>query len=180
LVIEGANSHLEWIGYVQPTGLLVSAPALVDCGAFVNRNIIPEHKRFTEALTQIEVDGNRLPGMADLPRFLQDVLGWRVSDIAGGPQGPKLPDTLEVALPEYGETLRPTFAVPAADGGDGAGSQAKPGGGAGAGTTDKAPAYQLLIMQTAPATVLDSPLDPDNDRRWQASPQARLERLLRA
>jgi hypothetical protein len=173
------RDHLEWIGYVQPTRLLVSAPALAGCGAFVNRNIVPEHKRFIDALTLLEIDGSHLPGIADLPRFLQEVLGWRASDIAGGPGGPKLPDDLEVALPEYGETLRPAFAVPAVNGGTGAGIQAKSGGAAAAGTTDRVPAYQLLIMQTATATDLDSPLDADNDRRWQASPQARLERLLR-
>ena len=30
-------AHLEWIGFVRPTGLVVSAPALVKAGALMNR-----------------------------------------------------------------------------------------------------------------------------------------------
>lgn len=177
---ESRRSHLEWIGYVQPTGLLVSAPALADCGAFVNRNIVPEHKRFLDALATLEIDGNRLPIIDDLPRFLTHALGWRPTDTAGAPGGPSLPEDLEVALPEYGETLRPTFAVPAVDGGSDPAAAGNPAATAvPAAATPGTPAYQLLILQTAPAADLDAPVSPDDDRRWQASPQARLERLLR-
>ena len=31
------RSHLEWLGYIQPHGLVVSPPALLKAGAFVNR-----------------------------------------------------------------------------------------------------------------------------------------------
>ena len=30
-------AHLEWIGFVRPTGLVVSAPALVRAGAILDR-----------------------------------------------------------------------------------------------------------------------------------------------
>ncbi len=30
-------AHLEWIGFVRPTGLVVSAPALVRAGVILNR-----------------------------------------------------------------------------------------------------------------------------------------------
>jgi hypothetical protein len=43
-------AHQEWIGYVQPTGLVVSIPALVDASAFLNRNYGPDHQRFLSAL----------------------------------------------------------------------------------------------------------------------------------
>ena len=32
------NAHLEWIGFVRPTGLVVSAPALVRAGAILPRD----------------------------------------------------------------------------------------------------------------------------------------------
>ncbi len=32
------QAHLEWLGFVQPTGLVVSAPALVRAGAILDRN----------------------------------------------------------------------------------------------------------------------------------------------
>ena len=31
------QDHQEWIGFVKPTGLVVSAPALVRAGAILNR-----------------------------------------------------------------------------------------------------------------------------------------------
>ena len=31
------QAHLEWIGFVKPTGLVVSAPALVRAGAILDR-----------------------------------------------------------------------------------------------------------------------------------------------
>jgi len=46
------RAHREWIGYVEPVGLLVSAPALV------NRNIIPRHKRFLDSPGSVSVNGD--------------------------------------------------------------------------------------------------------------------------
>ena len=37
-------AHQEWLGYVQPTGLVVSIPSLIDASAFLNRNYGPEHQ----------------------------------------------------------------------------------------------------------------------------------------
>lgn len=90
-----------------------------------------------------------------------EVLGWSPSDIAGAPGGPPLPDSLAVALPDYGETLRPTYAV--IDG--------MAGG-----------KVIMLVQVIEHGLGLDKP-PPDDVRRggmsWPASPEARLERLLR-
>jgi hypothetical protein len=43
-------AHQEWLGYVQPTGLVVSIPSLIDASAFLNRNYGPEHQRLLSAL----------------------------------------------------------------------------------------------------------------------------------
>ena len=37
------TDHLEWIGFVRPTGLVVSAPALVKAGVILNRRDIAGH-----------------------------------------------------------------------------------------------------------------------------------------
>ncbi len=39
-------AHQQWLGYVQPVGLVVSIPALLAAQAHVNRNIAPEHQQF--------------------------------------------------------------------------------------------------------------------------------------
>jgi hypothetical protein len=72
-------AHQHWLGYVQPVGLVVSVPALLQAQAYVNRNIAPEHQRLLDCLTD---DPNAPPAIADLARFTQEVLGWEPADLA--------------------------------------------------------------------------------------------------
>ncbi len=107
-------AHQEWLGYLQPVGLVVSPPALAAAGAYPNKNIIPDHTRFLELVEQITVEGkdDPQPAIRDFPRFATQILGWEPADLLGSPDGEPVPETLEVALPEYNETLRPSYAVP--------------------------------------------------------------------
>src|SRR5258708_36267846 len=98
-------AHLEWLGYVQPVGLVVSIPALLAAQAQVGRISPVEHQVFLSCLPRTK-DGEIVPEIPDLGQFVQTVLGWEASDL----QEP--PASMEVALPEYHETLRPTFVVP--------------------------------------------------------------------
>ena len=52
------------------------------------------------------------PYLPDFRRFADSVLGWSFSPkgYAGTTESP-IPPELEVPLPDYGETLRPDFAV---------------------------------------------------------------------
>jgi hypothetical protein len=43
-------AHLEWLGYVQPVGLVVSVPAMLEAQCYVNKNIIAEHGRLLSCL----------------------------------------------------------------------------------------------------------------------------------
>jgi hypothetical protein len=149
-------AHQEWLGYVQPVGLVVSIPALTQAQAYVNKNIIPDHQRFLACLPEDETAERRI---TNFPTFTRTVLGWEAADLLGTAEGGPVPDSLEVALPEYGETLRPMYAVREFD-----------KGGAGA--------WLMLIHELRPGTDFDKVIETD-DRRWQASPQARFERLLR-
>lgn len=155
------RAHQEWLGYVQPVGLVVSAPALAAAQAHVNRNVLDEHRRFLEHIGEVPVEGAEAQqaAVAELPRLLCDLLGWRESDLVGG-MGAPLPPALEVALPEYGETLRPTYAV----------LDPEP--------SDLERPWQMLIQEVETGADLDrSPRA--GGQGWDASPQARFERLLR-
>ncbi|MBA3585391.1 MAG: hypothetical protein H0W36_12860, partial [Gemmatimonadetes bacterium] len=68
---------------------------------------------FLGCVAEVEIPGrdDPAPAVADLPRFCTEVLGWRPEDLVGTREGGPLPDSLEVALPEYNETLRPTYAL---------------------------------------------------------------------
>ena len=99
-----AVSHQEWLGYVQPVGVVVSTPALLEAGAAINRNFVPLHKEFLAVLPQ-ESDGTPIPKLTDFPKFATDVLGWRPQDLEG-------PDeSLTIAVPGYDEILHPDYVV---------------------------------------------------------------------
>jgi hypothetical protein len=154
-------AHQEWRGYVQPVGLVVSPPALATAQAFINRNIIPDHRRFLDCVQEVTLPGHDdpVPAIVGLPRFATDVLGWEPGDLIG-PDDPSLA-ALDVTLTDFNETLRPTHAVKELD--------PKP----------DAPNPWLMLVQVVPiGTDLDEIAEHD-EHRWQASPQARFERLLR-
>src|SRR5262249_7355808 len=121
-------AHLEWLGYVRPRGLVVSAPALVRAGAILDQRDA-EGQRLLRARLHADAPGlgtvreratipynaageNADLGIANFPAFAGSVLGWHFSPkgYAGTPESPIPPD-LAVALPDAGETLRPDYAV---------------------------------------------------------------------
>ena len=73
-------AHQQWLGYVQPVGLVVSIPALLAAQAHVNRNIAPEHQRFLACLGRDKHD-ELVPEIQDFRTFTQTVLGWEPADL---------------------------------------------------------------------------------------------------
>ena len=154
------RAHKDWLGLLQPVGLVVSPPALVRAQAVPSQNVaelqqqllsVVEHPPGSESVTDE-------PALTNLPAFFQSVLGWSLEDIAGASGGPALPDGLELVLPDFNETLRPTY-VAVDSMGDG-----RP---------------LMLVQAVARDTALDETPDDDGRTGWFASPQAKLERLLR-
>jgi hypothetical protein len=152
-------AHQEWLGYVQPVGLVVSIPAMLDANVRINQNVAPDHRRFLEALP-VDADGEPIPEYADFPRFAQIVLGWEASDLYGAPGAAPLPETLEVSLPDYNETLRPSYAL----------REYEPASGA---------REWILLVKVLPMGVNFDAVEEVDSRHWQASLQAKFERLLR-
>ena len=154
------RAHRDWLGLLQPVGLVVSPPALVRAQAVPSQNVAELQQ---ELLSVVErAPGSESvtdePALTNLPAFFQTVLGWSLDDIAGASGGPPLPDGLELVLPDFNETLRPTY-VAVDNMGDGS---------------------PLMLVQAVPRdTALDETPDDDSRTGWCASPQAKLERLLR-
>jgi hypothetical protein len=155
----GYDAHREWLGYVQPSGLVVSIPALLDADARINRNDAPDHRRFLSALPT-GADGEPIPEILNFSTFAETVFAWSLQDLYGAAGAPPLPENLEITLPDYHETLRPTFAL----------HDFKP--------ADPEQPWILLIHVLPRGTDLDKVATSD-ERHWQASPQAKFERLLR-
>ena len=98
------NPHAEWLGNVQPTGILVAAPALERHG------IVPTGDGRALAALQ-----ERLAAWAATPAtpaLVQDVFGWQPADMLSGDG---VLGDLDVLLPETGHALRPDHAVPDPD-----------------------------------------------------------------
>ena len=152
-------AHQQWLGYVQPVGLVVSIPALLAAQAHVNRNIAAEHQQFLGCLSRGKRD-ELIPEIRDFPTFTQAVFGWEPADLMDMRGDDEDAKSLEVTLPEYNETLRPTWAVKEFEPKEGQ----KP---------------WMMLVQAYPIGIdLDKTYAHD-ERHWQASPEARIERLLR-
>lgn len=165
------QAHLDWIGYVQPTGLVVAARALVKAGAILNRQDSEGQRLLRACLDSSlvgEGSGEAYGGgrdytdarIGDFRPFAESVLGWSFSSkgYAGTEKNP-IPAELEVNLPEYGESLRPTYAVREFDPRDGG------------------PPWQLLVDVLGQGEDFDKVANGAG--RLEAAPHGRMERLLR-
>jgi hypothetical protein len=133
-------------------GVVVSPPALLAAQAYVDRNVAPMQQRLLAAIDDAEDAG---PAITDLPAFVRGVLGWQAGDLVD----PAPPD-LDVALPEFDEVLRPTYAVREPEPDEGANP------------------WMLLVQEVDLGTGLDE-VRTQNKHGWPASAQAKFERLLR-
>ena len=155
------DAHLEWIGFVRPTGLVVSAPALVRAGAVLPRD--PEGQRRLRACVaerRFRPDGEPEPWLPDFRAFAASVLGWSFSPkgYAGTDDSP-MPPELETPLQEGGEVLRPDFAVRERD------------------PRDDGSRWQLLVRVVEPGDDFDRVAGGAG--RLEVSAHGRMERLLR-
>ena len=162
------KAHQEWLGYLQPLGLVVAPAAMVDAGWVVTRSgseLIERQERYREAIQSLsstsdsadpepEADGDpRTRGFRQLETLLVDHLGWSADQIQSEPA---LIESYSRHLPELGETLRPAALVPAANG----------------------EGIQLLLQVLPPLAPLDQKVS-SGEHLWRATPQERFERLLR-
>jgi hypothetical protein len=146
------QAHLEWLGFVQPTGLVFSAPALVRAGAILPRTD-PEAQLLLRDCVQervLDPSAEPEPVIGDFERFARSALGWSWHPryYAGGPEKP-VPAELELALGDREETIRPDYAVRERE------------------VSDGAPPWQLLVRVLEPGAALDG------------DAHSLLERLLR-
>ena len=160
-------AHQEWLGFVQPMGLVVAPTVMVDAQIVPDRNIAGRQRAF-RALFNPNDEATEVTGLAEgratyrtpgprgsFPdRVFRDWLGWEDGDLvdAGVHR-----ETLEVSLPELQVVLAPTWAVPADEDGNAE--------------------WALLVRVEDGSADLDRA--PDDGAGWNASRHARFERLLR-
>ena len=151
-------AHLEWLGFVRPMGLVVSAPALVRAGAILPRNDAEGQRLLIDSL--VDPPGPAGPVIADFHQFARTVLGWNFT-----PQGyaginvSTIPPELQVPLRDYGETLAPDVAVRELD------------------PSPNATPWQVLVQILPTGQEFDRVTHGHG--RLEASAHGRMERLLR-
>src|SRR5215213_4638822 len=74
-------AHLEWLGFVRPTGLVVSAPALVRAGAILDRRDVEGQRLLRACIEERTFDPKEgsVPYVPDFRRFAETVLGWSLT-----------------------------------------------------------------------------------------------------
>jgi hypothetical protein len=143
--------HKEWLGFLQPVGLVVSPPALVKFQCVPNRNIVELQQAFQEIITTNSEESQAL--ISDFPAFVAEVLGWESYDLVA-----EIAAEFTVPLPDYGETLKPTYTV-----------------------LDSEAVRPCILVQIIENNRSFDELDLESEKtgQWNASPQAKFERLLR-
>ena len=126
-------AHQEWLGFVQPVGLVVSPPVMVDAQVVPDRNVSGRQREFIALLERDDTGATARWRAPDLRRVFLDWLGWDEADLADADTDR---ERLEIALPELHAVLAPTWAVPA-DGGNEGGKAAGSGGGEAAGHSNR-------------------------------------------
>jgi hypothetical protein len=156
------RAHLEWLGFVQPTGLVVSALALSRAGVVISRSDAGGQLLLRQATEEWSPSGHGDPEsvVSDFEGFARDVLGWAFTPkFYAGMSGSTVPAELVVPLPDGGGSLAPDYAV-----------------------RDDAPGpkpcdWQLLVRVVPTETDLDTVAHGRDG--LETSEHGRMERLLR-
>ena len=146
-------AHQEWLGFVQPVGLVVAPTVMIDAQVVPDRNISGRQQRFVELLEKEEGDTTTRWHAPDLKALFLDYLEWEDNDLIDASAHR---EELEVALPELGVVLSSTWAVP---------------------YEDSENSWVMLIHVEEGSANLDKP--PQDTDTWNATRHARFERLLR-
>jgi hypothetical protein len=146
----------------QPVGLVVEPVVLNRLGIFPESatTVLADWQQRLEQLLEDQPVGEQWLSVApSFELFCQEVLAWQPGDLR---KPEELPAPVAVNLDEYEEVLSPDWLVPEPSQGDG---------------PLKA---QLLVQELPLGTPFDAlPKGADGRRSWEATPQQRLERLLK-
>jgi hypothetical protein len=143
------DPNAEWIGNVQPIGLVMAATVLARHGL----NPAEQTRADSEAVRALLSGDDDGPALPDPWAFFAQILDWRATQVAGAPGGPALSADLSVRVEESDTELTPHWAV-----------------------SDPDKGWQILIRIERPGV---DPEARGALEGWEATPHQRLERLLR-
>ena len=146
--------HQEWMGFVQPVGLVVAPTVMVDAQVIPDRNISGCQRKFRQLLEESGRGPTARWRAPDIRRLFVELLGWSEDDLVVADTAREI---LEVSLPELQVVLSATWAVPA----------------------DYEQNHQWMMLIRVEPSEADLDKAPDEGDTWNATRHARFERLLR-
>ena len=148
--MAATDPNAEWIGNVQPVGLVLAATVLARHGL----NPAEQTRADSEAVRALlSSDEDQGPALPDPWEFFTQILGWRAAQVAGVSGGQALPADLSVRVEESNTDLTPHWAVADPDKG-----------------------WQILVRIEGHGV---DPEQRGALEGWEATPHQQLERLLR-
>ena len=105
------DTNAEWLGHVQPVGLVVAVRVLSE------RGLVPAEQTRADTEEVLSLLTEEGPALPDPWQFAETVLQWPASRVAGAPGGPAMDETISVYVPEAETHLRPDWAVAKPNGG---------------------------------------------------------------
>ena len=146
--------HQEWIGFVQPVGLVVAPTVMFDAQVVLDKNVRGLQREFRELLDEIGRGVTARQRVRDMRQLFIGLLGWGDEDLIDADAHR---EKFEVSLPELQVVLSATWAVPA--------------------PSDSDVEWMMLVRVEEAGADLDSA--PSDRVMWNATRHARFERLLR-
>jgi hypothetical protein len=147
--MAATDPNAEWIGNVQPVGLVLAATVLARHGL----NPAEQTRADSEAARSLLSDDDQGPALPDPWEFFRQILGWRAAQVAGVSGGPVLPSDLCLRVEESNTDLTPHWAV-----------------------VDPDKGWQILVRIEGRGV---DPEQRGALGGWEATPHQQLERLLR-
>lgn len=141
--------HQQWIGYLNPTGLVFSPHALDAAQAVINEGVVSEQKEFQSFVTQKIDDEIHFIGFAKIHDLFINVLNWRESDLDSDPN---LITQHSFSHPQFNEVVSPTYVAKVND-------------------------DNVILIQELGLDDFDSTNSSEDN--WNSSPHFKFERLLR-
>src|SRR5204863_8155900 len=96
LIMAATDPNAEWIGNVQPIGLVLAATVLARHGL----NPAEQTRADSDAMRALLSGDEDGPALPDPWTFFAQILGWRAAQVAGAPGGPALSEDFSVHVEE--------------------------------------------------------------------------------